>query len=186
MTSHLETGKLITFFPVYRLPSSLFASFLLSCTSRLCTLDRIFSAAFYLATLVPAYFVPGFLLLSSLLPFRPIVQCHQWVTKRCRISWLTNSAHVYEPKCGGRGGGVAGPQPMSTAVHRSPNTRYLTNECYSFLLAFSLVGILSKPSSRSQPPVAHAPPPSPPRPPPPVLPPPLCDPRISFSFPPGL
>jgi hypothetical protein len=24
------------------------------------------------------------------------------VTKRCRLSWLTNSVLVYEPKCGGR------------------------------------------------------------------------------------
>jgi hypothetical protein len=32
----------------------------------------------------------------------------QGVTKRCRLSWLTNSALVYEPKCGGRGEGVAG------------------------------------------------------------------------------
>jgi hypothetical protein len=37
------------------------------------------------------------------------------VTKRCR---LTNSALVYEPKCGGGGG--AGSQPMSTAVHMEP------------------------------------------------------------------
>jgi hypothetical protein len=35
--------------------------------------------------------------------------------KRCRLSWLTNSALVYEPKCGGRGG-VSGSQSMSTAV----------------------------------------------------------------------
>jgi hypothetical protein len=27
----------------------------------------------------------------------------QEVTKRCRLSWLTNSALVYEPKCRGRG-----------------------------------------------------------------------------------
>ncbi len=27
----------------------------------------------------------------------------QGVTKRCRPSWLTNSALVHEPKCGGRG-----------------------------------------------------------------------------------
>jgi hypothetical protein len=26
------------------------------------------------------------------------------VTKICRLSWLTNSALVYEPKCGMRGG----------------------------------------------------------------------------------
>jgi hypothetical protein len=42
------------------------------------------------------------------------------VTKRCRLSWLTYSVLVYEPKCGGSGG-VAGSQPVSTAVHRSPN-----------------------------------------------------------------
>ncbi len=28
----------------------------------------------------------------------------QGVTMRCRLSWLTNSAFVYEPKCGGGGG----------------------------------------------------------------------------------
>ncbi len=43
------------------------------------------------------------------------------VTERCRLSWLTNSALVYESKCGGMGGGViAGSQPMSTAVHKEP------------------------------------------------------------------
>ncbi len=36
----------------------------------------------------------------------------QGVTKRCRLPWPTNSALVYEPKCGG------GEWPMSTAVHR--------------------------------------------------------------------
>jgi hypothetical protein len=43
------------------------------------------------------------------------------VTKRRR--WMTNSAHVYEAKCGGMGGGEAGvteSQPMSTAVHMEP------------------------------------------------------------------
>ncbi len=42
------------------------------------------------------------------------------VTRRCRLSWLTNSALVYEPKCGDRGE-VAGSQPMSAAVNMSPN-----------------------------------------------------------------
>jgi hypothetical protein len=41
------------------------------------------------------------------------------VTKRCRLSLLTNSALVYESKCGGRGG-VAGSQPVSTAMHMEP------------------------------------------------------------------
>jgi hypothetical protein len=38
-----------------------------------------------------------------------LVHCIKGVTKRCRLSWLTNSALVYEPKCWGKGGGgVAG------------------------------------------------------------------------------
>ena len=44
----------------------------------------------------------------------------QGVTKRCRLTWLTNSALVYEPKCEGEGGGVAGSQPMRTAVYMKP------------------------------------------------------------------
>ncbi len=36
------------------------------------------------------------------------VPCNQGVRKRCRLSWLTNSALVYEPKCGERGGGLWG------------------------------------------------------------------------------
>jgi hypothetical protein len=43
----------------------------------------------------------------------------QGITKRCRLSWLINSALVYEAKCGGRGGVAAlrGSQSMSTAIH---------------------------------------------------------------------
>jgi hypothetical protein len=39
----------------------------------------------------------------------------QGVSKRCRLSWLTNSDLVYMPKCGVRGE-VAGSQPMSTGA----------------------------------------------------------------------
>jgi hypothetical protein len=37
-----------------------------------------------------------------------ILWANQGVIKRCRLSWLTNSAlvYMYEPKCGGMGGGV--------------------------------------------------------------------------------
>jgi hypothetical protein len=52
----------------------------------------------------------------------------QGVTKRCRLSWLTNRALVYEPKYGG-GGGVAESRPMSTAVHRSPKTNSTFKLC---------------------------------------------------------
>ncbi len=41
------------------------------------------------------------------------------VTKRCRLSWLTNSALVYKPKLRGEGGSC-GSWPMSTAVHMEP------------------------------------------------------------------
>jgi hypothetical protein len=34
---------------------------------------------------------------------------------------------IYEPKCGGRGWGVAGSQSMSTAVHRSLNKDSIFN-----------------------------------------------------------
>jgi hypothetical protein len=45
--------------------------------------------------------------------------------------WLTNSALVYEPECGGGGrGGVAGSQPMSTAVHRKPNKLWRSNSIF--------------------------------------------------------
>ncbi len=45
----------------------------------------------------------------------PLLPIGQGLTERCRLSWLTNSALIYEPKCEGEGGGgVAGPQPMST------------------------------------------------------------------------
>ncbi len=41
----------------------------------------------------------------------------QVVTKRCRLSLLTNSALVIRVQMRGEGGGLAGSQPMSTAVH---------------------------------------------------------------------
>jgi hypothetical protein len=40
----------------------------------------------------------------------------QGVTKRCRLSLLTNSALVYESNAG-EGGSCGISQPMSTAVH---------------------------------------------------------------------
>ncbi len=55
-------------------------------------------------------------------PFvRFIFALTQGFTKRCRLSWLTNSALVHEPKCRGRGG-IAESQLMSTAVQMEPKT----------------------------------------------------------------
>jgi hypothetical protein len=66
--------------------------------------------------------------------------CTQRVTKRCRLSWLTNSSLLYESKCGG-GGRIAGSQPMSTAVHNALGAQinfgdlppYLTFACTCLL-----------------------------------------------------
>jgi hypothetical protein len=47
-----------------------------------------------------------------MLIIRSSISQSQGVTKRFRLSWLTNSALVYEPKCGGLvgegGGGICG------------------------------------------------------------------------------
>ena len=70
----------------------------------------------------------------------------QGVTKRCRPSWLTNSARVYEPKCGG--GGVARSQPMSRAAYKHGGqincgdlTPYLTYVCWCPLSIFLKVKV---------------------------------------------
>ncbi len=56
---------------------------------------------------------------------------NQGVTKRCRLSWMTNSALVYLwAQMLGREG-VAGSQPMSTAVHRSPNKLWRSNTIFN-------------------------------------------------------
>jgi hypothetical protein len=52
-------------------------------------------------------------------PQKNVINKYHGVTKRCRLSWLTNSDLVYETKCGG--GGIAVSHPMGTAVHTSPN-----------------------------------------------------------------
>ena len=53
----------------------------------------------------------------------------QWVTKRCRLSWLTNSVLVYEPKCGG--GESCGASAISTAVHRSLKKLWRSNSIFN-------------------------------------------------------
>ncbi len=54
------------------------------------------------------------------------------LTKRCRLSWLTNSALIYEPKCGG----CAGSRLMSTAVQCtwSPNKFWKNNSIFNLWL----------------------------------------------------
>ncbi len=50
------------------------------------------------------------------------IRINQGVTKTCRLSWLTNSALVYEPKRGGGGGGDCGcgvSANVYSSIHRS-------------------------------------------------------------------
>ncbi len=54
---------------------------------------------------------------------------NQGVTKRCRLSWQTNSALVYEPKCKGLGGGGGVSQPMSSRTW-SPNKLWRSNSIF--------------------------------------------------------
>ncbi len=65
----------------------------------------------------------------------------QGVTKRYRLSWLTNSALVYEPECGARGESgscwVSANEYTSTAVHRSPNKLWRSNSILN--LSFGLI-----------------------------------------------
>ncbi len=62
----------------------------------------------------------------------------------CRLPWLTNSALVYEPKSGRRWV-VAGSQPMSTVVHRSPNKHWRFNSilkpCSIRIIVIGLPGV---------------------------------------------
>jgi hypothetical protein len=68
----------------------------------------------------------GIFLGEAFLPLQEIqvnMKLHeQGITKRCRLSWRTNSALVYEPKCGGRGG-VVGSQLWCTR-NKQPKFRF--------------------------------------------------------------
>jgi hypothetical protein len=67
------------------------------------------------------------------------------VTKRCRLSWLNNSALLYAPKCAGRGCcRVPGSQPMNTAVHRSPNKLRRSNSIFNLWLKLRQMGTLGE------------------------------------------
>ncbi len=65
-------------------------------------------------------------MLSREQPLVPI----RGLQERLRLSWLTNSALVNKPR-GGERGGVAGCQPISTAVHRSPNKLWRSNSIFN-------------------------------------------------------
>jgi hypothetical protein len=64
----------------------------------------------------------------------------------------TNSALVYEPKCGGRRG-VAGSQPMSIAARRSLNELWRSNSifnpCFKGLVIDDILAAISGKIGRS-------------------------------------
>jgi hypothetical protein len=62
----------------------------------------------------------------------------QGVTKRCRLSWLTNSALLYQTNYGGRAV-LRGIEPMRTAVHRIPNKLCRSNSIFNLCSTLSTV-----------------------------------------------
>ncbi len=64
----------------------------------------------------------------------------QGVTKRCRLSWLTNSALVYEHKCGGREGAGLSANEYSCVYHVtwSPNKLCRSNSIFNLWFAARL------------------------------------------------
>ncbi len=72
----------------------------------------------------------------SYMLFEFLILSGQGVTKRCRQSWLTKSALVYDPKCGG---GVAGPRPMSKActMHMEPNKLWRSISIFNLFYCIS-------------------------------------------------
>jgi hypothetical protein len=62
-------------------------------------------------------------------PSHAVINGSHGVTKRC-LPWLTNSALVFEPKCGGRGK-LQVSQPMSTSMKRSPNKLWRSNSIFN-------------------------------------------------------
>ncbi len=53
---------------------------------------------------------------------------NQGVTKRCRLSWLTTSGLVYEPKCGG---GLRGLSLSQWVQHMEPNKLWRSNSTFN-------------------------------------------------------
>ncbi len=93
-------------------------------------------------TILPAiqvnifYFWNTLLLLSffSVYLFLPVLY-RQGETRRCRLSWLTNSALVYEPKYRGRGERGEGELwGLSQWVHYSPNKLWRCNSIFNLCL----------------------------------------------------
>ncbi len=59
--------------------------------------------------------------------------CTQGVTKRCRLSLLTNSALVYEPKCG-EGGELRGPSQWVQLCTWNPNKLCVSNSIFNLCM----------------------------------------------------
>jgi hypothetical protein len=68
---------------------------------------------------------------------------YQGVTRRCRLSLLTNSASYVESKCGGEGG-IIGYQPMSAAGSCAHHLTWSPNKLWRSTSIFNLCILLSR------------------------------------------
>ncbi len=69
----------------------------------------------------------------------------QGVIKRFRLSWLTNSPRIWVQMWGE---GVAGSQPMSTAILRSPNKLWSSNSTFMVSVSHSFFFYVSREKSQ--------------------------------------
>jgi len=67
-----------------------------------------------------------------------------WVTKRCRLSWLTHSALVYEPECRGKGAvaGVLANEYSCAQCKWSPNKLWRTKSILTTMYMYPLLRLV--------------------------------------------
>jgi hypothetical protein len=124
------TNKLLALFGVPSVQHTISSSFLITCT---CTLHSCDTKTLFYLTISPQskiYYCHS-ITIMKMATAKKTIRCKQGATKRCRLSWLTNSALVCEPKCGGGSCGFSANE--YSCIHRSPNklgrstvTTYLT------------------------------------------------------------
>jgi hypothetical protein len=87
------------------------------------------SSAFHIPQiLLPNLLIPLYTYQHTLSPYT------QGVTKRCRLSWLTNSALVYEPKCRGWDCGVSANE--YSCAHGAPNKLWRSNPYLTYVCTY--------------------------------------------------
>ncbi len=100
------TNKLLALFGVPSVQHTISSSFLLITYCTQCTLHSCHTKTLFYLTISPQskiYYCHS-ITVMKMATAKKTIRCKQGATKRCRLSWLTNSALIYEPKCGGGGG----------------------------------------------------------------------------------